>query len=87
MSKKTYELRDKSVGFYDQETGAQVVGDGTLEIGPNDRVGRKTHRVIKAGGLIEVNRTSKAASTTEAVNEGATEAKKPARQKKPAGKK
>lgn len=59
MSIKTYELADKSTGFFDRETGAQVVGKGQLTVDTKARMGQRTLRTIRAGGLIEVNRKSK----------------------------
>ena len=55
MATKRYRLKDNSVGFYDRETGAKVVGDGVLEIDDKKRLGTTTLATIKAGGLIEVD--------------------------------
>jgi hypothetical protein len=65
MATKTYELADKSVGFYDPDTCEKVVGDGRLEVDLKKRVGKTTLATIKAGGLIEVNDKPSKAETAK----------------------
>ena len=54
MAKTIYKLADESVGFFDRETGLQVVRDGTVTLDEKDRKGSLTLAAIRAGGLIEV---------------------------------
>lgn len=50
----------------------KVVGDGKLVVDDKERVGRFTTETIKAGGLIEVSRESKAAKEDDDVEESSS---------------
>lgn len=73
MAKKTYTLKDQSTGFFDPETGLDVSRDQSVEIDTEHGAGELTMRSIRAGRLIEVNRTSKAAAATESEQSDAEE--------------
>lgn len=55
-----YQLKDPATAFYDPETKFKVVGDKATPVDPKKGKGKLTAAAIAAGGLIEVNRESKA---------------------------
>lgn len=48
----TYELKDKTGGFYDPITGFQIVRDQQAQVA--EPIGEATSAVIRAGGLVKV---------------------------------
>lgn len=73
-TKKVYELKDQTVGFFDPETKAKVVKDGTLEIDSKERTGKLTLAAIRAGGLIEVDTKAAEGKAASAKGKGKTKA-------------
>lgn len=69
MSAKTYELKDQTTGFADPKTvdpktgePLKIVRDQQVTLDTSKGVGEATLQAIRAGRLIEVNRTSKSAA-------------------------
>lgn len=58
-TEKTYQLKDKEAGFYDDETGLDVSRDQKVKIDTAKGAGTKTMQMIATGGLVEVGRESK----------------------------
>jgi hypothetical protein len=53
QGEKSYRLKDKEAGFFDDETGLDITRDQVVKIG--EGAGKKTLQMVRTGGLIEVN--------------------------------
>lgn len=57
MAQRIVELRDKSTGFHDFETGFDIVRDQRKPLGA--KVGRATTQALRNGRLVEVHAEAK----------------------------